>query len=75
MYYGGRGITVCERWNIRDRKSTGFWNFVDDVGDKPDPSHTLDRIRTNDPYQPDNVRWATKSEQSFNRVFGREYVA
>jgi len=58
--YGGRGITVCERW--RD-----FAAFLSDVGEPPTPQHSLDRIDNNRGYEPDNVRWATPLEQRHNR--------
>ena len=55
--YGGRGITVCDRW-MED-----FQNFLDDMGPKPTPVHTIDRLRYDGNYEPNNCRWATKSEQ------------
>jgi len=58
--YGGRGITVCDRW-------LDFDNYIADVGYPPAPGLTLDRIDNDGNYEPGNVRWATWSEQNFNR--------
>lgn len=71
--YGGRGIQVCSEWD-------DFWQFVADVGDKPSEEYTLDRIDNDGNYEPGNVRWATRKEQSWNSrnsqpcvVKGKEY--
>lgn len=58
--YGGRGITVCQEWIDK------FEVFHNDVGDPPTPKHTLDRIDNDKGYEPNNVRWATRKEQSNN---------
>lgn len=58
--YGGRGIQVCGRWHH-------FSNFAADMGAKPDPLLTLERINNDIGYQLSNCRWATRTEQCWNR--------
>lgn len=65
--YGGRGITVCDRWPIGENGMTGFECFVQDMGPKPSPEHSIDRIDNDGNYEPRNCRWATSSEQKRNQ--------
>lgn len=60
--YGGKGIKVCARWRHT------FVNFLKDMGKKPSPQHSIDRIDGARGYAPSNCRWATSSEQARNRV-------
>lgn len=59
-YWGGRGISVCDRWLT-------FENFYSDMGEPPTDEHSIDRINNDGNYEPDNVRWATHDQQANNR--------
>lgn len=65
MYYGGKGVKVCERW------SASYESFLEDMGECPGPEMTIDRIDGSKGYEPGNCRWASRLTQSENRAATR----
>jgi len=64
--YGAKGTRVCDEWH-------NFETFSNDVGKRPSPKHTIDRIDNNKGYSPDNTRWATRAEQNVNKTNHKYY--
>jgi len=58
-YHAGRGVKVCDRWQV-------FENFLADMGPRPSDEHSIEREDNDGDYEPTNCCWATKKEQALN---------
>lgn len=67
--YGGRGITVCERWE------KSFQAFLDDMGPRPSPKHSIERLNNHGNYEPGNCKWVERPEQDRNKRNNRLLTA
>ena len=68
-YWGRKGIKVCKRWLIGENGIHPFLCFLEDMGVRPSPKHTLDRYPNElGNYEPTNCRWATRKEQGWSKV-------
>jgi hypothetical protein len=61
--YGGRGITVCDRWLGPE----GLAHFIEDMGERPGKRYTLDRVNNEEGYSPENCQWRTWDAQAKNK--------
>lgn len=64
MHYGGRGITVCPRWEK-------FNNFWEDMGPRPSSKHSIERVENSGNYEPSNCVWGTRAVQNCNKRSNR----
>ncbi len=75
--YGGRGITVCDRWRVGEAGVSGLECFIADMGKRPTADHSINRIDNDGNYEPGNCEWATRSTQTRNQRhmtrFGDDY--
>lgn len=65
-YYGGKGVKLCQKWQT-------FEGFLEDMGERPTPVHTIDRIDGDGDYCKENCRWATRLEQAQNFSSNRNF--
>lgn len=69
--YGARGITVCDRWHFGEDRKQPYFCFLEDMGNRPSPDYSIERIDNNKGYSAQNCCWATRTQQIHNQRKGK----
>lgn len=73
-WYGALGVKICARWQFGENGKNGFQCFLEDMGPRPSPKHSIDRIDPFGNYEPGNCQWVTRLQQINNRRNTRRVI-